>query len=181
MTKTSEIRSQARRAALAKAAAAQPTQEELAFAAGFCKAAEAMGVDPDALYKEALPAWLGRAGQAIAGGAKRFGSWIGSHGGNALAQSQAGQAVTNGAKRFGQLLAGGNQPIRGAFQLGKGDLNSMANMRGWLGTYWQGLKGGMGSDAASELRKVLAARLGAGAAGVGGLYGAGKMMFGGDE
>ena len=37
----------------AKAAEAQPTPEEQAFAAGFCKAAEAMGVDPAALAKVA--------------------------------------------------------------------------------------------------------------------------------
>ena len=56
MSKTAAIRSQARRAALAKAAEAQFTPEEQAFAAGFCKAAEVAGVDPAALYKAAAAA-----------------------------------------------------------------------------------------------------------------------------
>ena len=164
---------------------------EQAYAEGFCKAAEAMGVDPEALYKQALPAWMARAGgwiarggaalaqsragQAVTNGTRRFGSWIGSHGGNALAQSRAGQAVTNGARRFGQLLAGGNDTVRGAFRMGRGDLSGMDKLRGWFGTYWQGLRGSMGGEAASELRKSLAARLGTGAAALGG----GAMLFGG--
>jgi hypothetical protein len=144
-------------------AAEAASPEEQVFTAGFCKAAEAMGVDPGALCKQALS--LGRVGSWIARGAQR------------VSGSRAGQAVANGGRRFGQLLAGGKQPVRGAFQLGKGDLNSMANMRGWLGTYWQGLRGGMGPEAAAELRKALAARVGTGAAALG----AGSMMLGGGD
>lgn len=51
---TSIPRSQARRAALVKSAKATATQD--AYMAGFCKAAEALGVDPVALCKQATPA-----------------------------------------------------------------------------------------------------------------------------
>lgn len=47
------------------------TRDE-AYAAGFCKAAEALGVDPEALYKQALPAWMGRALSRARGFAGRY-------------------------------------------------------------------------------------------------------------
>lgn len=47
------------------------TRDE-AYAAGFCKAAEAAGVDPVALYKQALPAWMGRVWSRARGLADRY-------------------------------------------------------------------------------------------------------------
>lgn len=100
-----------------------------------------------------------RAGQAVAGAAR------------GVANSRAGQAVGGAARRYGELMMGGSNPVRGAFRMGKADLSSMGNLRGWANTYGQGLTGKMGPEAAAELRKALAARAGTAAtAGGAGLY-----------
>ena len=79
--------------------------------------------------------------------------------------ARGGQRAADYGKRYLELLRGGNANVRGAFGMGKGDLASMGKLKGYAQTYAEGLRGGMGADAASELRKVLAAR-GATAAGV---------------
>lgn len=149
------------------------TQDE-AYIAGFCKAAEAAGVDPEVLYKRAqlkarIGALLGRGLTAIRGA------------GTAAAASRAGQAAVGGAKRYADLLRGGNTTTRGAFRLGRGDLSSMGNFKGWLQTYAAGLKGNLSTDAASELRKALAARAGTAVAGTAALAGGAHALAGGSD
>lgn len=156
--------------------AEQKKAAEAAFAEGFCKAAEAAGVDPVALYKQAAPWGFlgGLAGRALgaaraARGAVQAKGLIGatrqglSAAGGAIARG--GQQAAGYGKRYLELLRGGNADVRGAFGMGRGDLASMGKLKGYAQTYAEGLRGGMGADAASELRKVLAAR-GATAAGV---------------
>lgn len=153
---------------------------EAAFAEGFCKAAEAAGVDPVALYKAAAPWGFlgGLAGRALgaaraARGAVQAKGLIGatrqglSAAGGAIARG--GQQAAGYGRRYLELLRGGNANVRGAFGMGRGDLASMGKLKGYAQTYAEGLRGGMGADAASELRKALAAR---GATAVGVLGGA---------
>lgn len=151
-------------------------EAEAAFAEGFCKAAETAGVDPVALYKAAAP-WaaigkmVGR-GMGMARAARGAVQAQGLVGATRQGLSMAGGAIARGGqqaagygKRYLELLRGGNADVRGAFGMGRGDLASMGKLKGYAQTYAEGLRGGMGADAASELRKVLAAR-GATAAGV---------------
>lgn len=153
---------------------------DAAYAEGFCKAAEAAGVDPVALYKAAAPWGFlgGLAGRALgaaraARGAVQAKGLIGatqqglSAAGGAIARG--GQQAAGYGKRYLELLRGGNANVRGAFGMGRGDLASMGKLKGYAQTYAEGLRGGMGADAASELRKALAAR---GATAVGVLGGA---------
>lgn len=133
-----------------------------AYAAGFCKAAAEIGVDPAELYKQAgLGQLLGRGRQAL-GSLKDSASSV--------------------LKRYVELLKGGNKlrtmPYAGADKLvslynkgekavGAGDPASRVLRRVKL--YGGALRGDLGNGTAAELRKVLAARAGtaAGAAGVG--------------
>ena len=195
MDKTAAIRSQARRAALTKAAAAQFTPEEQAFAAGFCKAAEAMGVDPEALYKEALPAWIANAGRAVA-------------------NSRVGQAVGRGAKSYWGALTGSRlkQLRESVASLGRDKdavSRGLANARSTyskfqhssaasnaaIGSNLRGKIDQLKSDLLGLITKrreaidatrrartgMIAARTGTALAGAGGLYGLGRAAFGGGD
>ena len=138
-----------------------------AYIEGFCKAAEAVGVDPVALYKRA------GARSMIFGVLSRIRKPLAAVG-SRIANSRVGQAVAN--SRYGELMRGGSNPVRGAFRLGKADLSSMGNLRGWANAYWQGLSGKMGPEAAAERRKVLAARAATGAGGIAALRGVGSAF-----
>jgi hypothetical protein len=173
MNKTASVRSQARRAALTKAAA------EAAFAEGFCKAAETLGVDPVALYKEAgLPlAWVGNAVRGLG--------------------KTVGRAVTHPQKSFSRLMelaAGG----RTATQRPLADFVNAAD------TKWEGVKrffGGLTGSrsralarsgasqwdvnrmraAEREFRKSMAATIGVPVAGTAGLVRGMPRLRGGNE
>ena len=85
---------------------------EAAYLDGFCKAAEALGVDPVALYKQAAPwAAVGRlvgkgigAARSLGGSAARLGQAAGA----AAARTRAGQAAMGAGQRYLGLLRGGN-------------------------------------------------------------------------
>ena len=85
---------------------------DAAYVEGFCKAAEAMGVDPVALYKQAAPwAAIGRlvgkglgAARSLGGSAARLSQAAGA----AAARTRAGQAVMGAGQRYLGLLRGGN-------------------------------------------------------------------------
>lgn len=144
---------------------------DAAYVDGFCKAAELVGADPVALYKQAIAV-----GDIASLGLK---AWNGLRG----AGTAAAKAVRNPKQtlatakgmgsRYLELLRGGNANVRGAFGMGKGDLASMGKLKGYAQTYAEGLRGGMGADAASELRKVVGAR----GVTAGGLLGGGALAM----
>ena len=139
------------------------THEE-AYIEGFCKAAEAAGVDPVALYKQAqlktqLLGMLGRAGGRLLGAGRA-----------------AAGAASAGGKRYLELLRGGRPTFLDQMRKGIGveHLNSPIErlrtaMKGRAGR----LMGGAGQNAEDvlEARKALAAQLGTAGAGGAGIYG----------
>ena len=121
MDKTAAIRSQARRAALTKAAEAQFTPEEQAFAAGFCKAAEVAGVDPAALYKAADDNSFGNVA----------GEFLGHTGGNVALLSLLGGLVGRGPGAMAGAAAGAIGVPLGALAALFTSRRSAADQKAW--------------------------------------------------
>lgn len=174
---------------------------DAAYAAGFCKAAEAAGVDPVALYKQAIAV-----GDAVSLGLK---AWRGLRGAGSAAARAARNprqtlATARGmGSRYLELLRGGNAermaPVRqvtnnmaewgGDSRIARGLLREGARGRfAFTGrkALQQVVAGGGLTQAEAdslgtsigELRKVMGARLGAGALGTAGVVGGAKALSG---
>lgn len=173
------------------------TQDE-AYLAGFCKAAEVAGIDPEVLYKRAqlkarIGAWLA---QGLAQAAKAKQTVAGAAG-------AATAAAKKGGKRYLELLRGGNQAAFADLNRGAAFDGALANAGAFLGQSpaqvsraaqiekvlapikrrLNALAGRTGVDraAVTEARKSLGAQLGTAGAVGGAGYGVGRAVSGGDN
>lgn len=150
-----------------------------AYITNFRKTAEALGVDIPSLVKKAA-------------GLGTFGSMFKALGTQAKNLARPG-ALSGKFNRFGQLVSGGSDDVLGGYkrlqqltykaqQQGSGQAKRLASR---LNNIDQGINSGKGTFSlngktyrnaaiADEIAKVRLARVGAGVAGVGGLYAANK-------
>lgn len=150
-----------------------------AYIDGFCKAAEAAGIDPIRLYKQAAPAKLGIVGRAVKG-VKRFGELLtGARVGRLAAGKAYNAAMAYNGRMIRNRLLGVVDPTTPApasvLKLLKTRLKTIATGLRTGGTYGTVLQ--KNAPLRDELHQVLAARLAAGGAVAGGLGLAGAGAY----